>query len=246
LEQKLCWIDGTPTHDSSESQRQCPKCRVKWSYKQVALEFEIFKQFCNGERANHAAENLGCSRNTVSSHFASFTHHMEELVAEMLIEESIATNPQTLEEVKRLEKALRVGNKRRRSDACRYLFLNSLDGPERTRRLFPKVLGAYLVERIDAGKRTRAFEEMMEKEESKPIARKHSRCLLAPGTPASLNLKDKPKKPGLMREIGLELAALLASSYPPQKPSEACIELGETWVEVWKACRDTIKKSVKR
>jgi hypothetical protein len=45
-----------------------------------------------------------------------------------------------------------------------------------------------------------------------------------------------------MREIGLELAAL----YPPQKPSAACIELGETWVEAWKKCRDTIKQTSQR
>jgi hypothetical protein len=242
LSGQLCWIDGEPTHASSETQRQCPRCRVKWSYVQIALEFAIFEQFCNGERARRAAENLGCSRNTVNSHYRSFTGGMENLVAKMLLEGTIATNPQSIEEVIKLEKALRVGSTRRRATACRYLFLSSLDGDDRARRLFPETLGRQLTWRIKEAKMTQTFEEARK--------RKPKKLMMAVGTyelESARNLRPKLQAPrhGLMEEIGRELSAFIERNYPPQLPSRACIELGEVWVKVWNACREVIKYSHK-
>lgn len=240
LQEQLCWIDGVQTHASSESQRQCPKCRVKWSYVQSGLEFAIFEQFCNGERARRTSENLGCSRNTVNSHYRTFTNGMEDLVAKMLLEGSIATNPQSIDEVIKLEKALRVGSTRQRASACRYLFLTSLDRDERARRLFVQTLGRHLEWRIDMAMRTRAFEDAR----ARGLQPKSIR-LCACESPPSINLGRRETKPqhGLMEAIGRELAAFIDRNYPPQLPSPACIALGKVWVNVWKVCRDAIKHS---
>ena len=110
----------------------------------MSLELSIFEQFCNGERARKATLNLGCSRNTVMSHFRSLLPEMEDLVARMLVEERIATTPQTVEEVIRLEKALRAGSVQKRALACRFLFLNSLTFEERLEELFTATLAKNL------------------------------------------------------------------------------------------------------
>jgi hypothetical protein len=165
---------------------------------------------------------------------------MEDLVAKMLLEGSIATNPQSIDEVIKLEKALRSGSTRRRASACRYLFLSSLDRGERSRRLFAQTLGRHLEWRIDMAMRTRAFEGSMERRSSSTKElRKLCRLEAMPEPPP---IPPAPRH-GLMEEIGRELAAFIERNYPPQLPSPACIGLGEVWVKVWKVCRDAVKHS---
>jgi hypothetical protein len=246
LTDQLCWIDGSPTCTSSDSQRQCTSCRVKWSYVQLHLEFTIFEQFCNGEPARRAAINLGCSRNTVMSHYRSLLPEMEDLVARMLIEERIATTPQTVDEVIRLEKALRAGSVRRRGLACRFLFLNSLSLQERLEELFTATLAKNLKTKIQFATQTIAFRE------GEGRRRKDSRATtilkLAVDAPVSLDI-GRPTKPlsstggpqRLIESISDELGAFIAKHYPPSLPSPACRKLGKKWVSVWKECQKLIQ-----
>lgn len=232
---RLCWIDGSRTHASSRTQRQCPRCRFKWSYVHADLEFSIFEKFCNGERARRAAVHLGCSRNTVHAHYGAFKAGMEELIAEMVLEGTIATNPQSIDEVVRLERALRAGSRNRRAAACRYLFLGSLEAGERSRRLFTRTLGARLESRISEAQLTSAF----------AAGRSRSRrgrdirwCVVA--APPDLSGTSRARGARLLESIKAELAVFLFRNHPPAVPSAACVALGERWVEVWKVCRDTI------
>ena len=246
LREQLCWIDGSPTCASSDSQRQCTSCRVKWSYVQLTLAFAIFEQFCNGERARRAAMNLGCSRNTVMSQYRSLMPNMEDLVARMLIEERIATTPQTVDEVIRLEKALRAGSVRKRGLACRFLFLNSLSVHERMEELFAVTLAKDLKLKILFARKTAAFLEAEEKR------RKQDRAVtslkMAIDTREGLGTKRVTKPVSstgapqrLIESISKELGAFIAKHYPPSLPSPACRRLGQRWVNVWKECQKLIQ-----
>ena len=251
LRDQLCWIDGAPTCASSDSQRQCTSCRVKWSYIQVTLEFAIFEQFCNGERARKAAMNLGCSRNTVMSHYRSLLPEMEDLVARMLIEERIATTPQTIEEVIRLEKALRVGSIRKRALACRFLFMNSLSAEERLEELFTATLAKRLQEKILMAKQARAFIDAQERGRAageRATRKSVRRCVadvpLHLGTKRVNRPEGRPSAPRrLIENIGKELWAFIAKHYPTSIPSPACQRLGEKWVGAWKECRKLIQSN---
>ena len=251
LRDQLCWIDGAPTCASSDSQRQCTSCRVKWSYVQITLEFAIFEQFCNGERARKAAMNLGCSRNTVMSHYRSLLPEMEDLVARMLIEERIATTPQTIEEVIRLEKALRVGSIRKRALACRFLFMNSLSSEERLEELFTATLAKRLQEKILMARQARAFIDTQEKRRAagqRSTGKSVRKCVadgpLHLGTKRVNRPEGRPSAPRrLIENIGKELWAFIAKHYPTSIPSPACQRLGEKWVGAWKECRKLIQSN---
>lgn len=249
LRDQLCWIDGSPTCASSDFQRQCTSCRVKWSYVQLTLAFAIFEQFCNGERARRAAMNLGCSRNTVMSQYRSLMPNMEDLVARMLIEERIATTPQTVDEVIRLEKALRAGSVRKRGLACRFLFLNSLSVQERMEELFAVTLAKDLKLKILFARKTAAFLEAEERRKSEgERPRRSIRRYAAVDTPEGLGTKrvTKPVSAAvgpqrLIESVSEELGAFIAKHYPPSLPSPACRRLGQRWVNVWKECRKLIQ-----
>ena len=238
LEGQLCWFDGEPTHASSENQRQCSKCRFKWSYIQSTLEFQIFERFCNGERTSPVARDLGCSRNTVASHFRNFAEEVEDIVAEMILEGTIATNPQTIEEVIHLEKALRVGSVKRRRRACLYLFLHSLDGVERTEKLFARTIGSFLETRVNMARRTQTFMESTDRRGSGPLLRN----VAAP----AIHLRPfKPKTKPLIETIGEHLVDWIARHFP-SRPTVACCKLGKKWVDVWQACRKSVLKDYKK
>jgi len=212
----------------------------------MSLEFSIFEQFCNGERARKAALNLGCSRNTVMSHFRSLLPEMEDLVARMLLEARIATNPQTIEEVIRLEKALRAGSERKRALACRFLFLNSLSVEERLGELFTGTLAKNLEMKIVMAKRTRAFMDAQEKRKAegkassiRKLAVDDHRRFYDIQIPEAETQPSSPRR--LIESISEELRAFIAEHYPPSLPSSACRRLGEKWVGVWRACRKLIQ-----
>jgi len=134
--QMLCWLDGTPTHSSSDLQRQCPKCRQKWSYDWLGMELELLDLYCQGLSASAAARRSGRAKNTALNRFSHFSGRMEEIVAARLVDEDIATSPITVNEAKSLEKALRTGNRRRREKVCRHLFFNGLSFEERMQGIF--------------------------------------------------------------------------------------------------------------
>jgi hypothetical protein len=239
LQEQLCWIDGEQTHSSSDSQRQCPKCRVKWSYTQASLEFAIFERFCNGERARKTAEALGCSRNTVMGHYRNFAQSMEDVVARMLIEERIATTPQSLDEVILLEKALRTGSKHRRTRACLYLFLNSLGPEERQGELFAVTLGAYILMRVKTAKLTRTFREVR----GSGNIRRYAAYMEPSVSLGGVRKTTEPQRTRLIESIGQEISEFIEKYYALALPSRACRKLGGMWVDVWKSCRKTIARS---
>ena len=62
---ELCWECHAATHGSGKKQRQCPRCRGKWSHEQRRLQWEILKAFVLGATAHHTARTLRISYPTV-------------------------------------------------------------------------------------------------------------------------------------------------------------------------------------
>jgi len=46
LTQQRCWLDGAPTHASHAGQRQCRRCRRKWSYLRWTRYWHLARFFC--------------------------------------------------------------------------------------------------------------------------------------------------------------------------------------------------------
>jgi hypothetical protein len=233
---------------------------VKWSYTQATLEFAIFKRFCNGERARRVAEALGCSRNTAMAHYRTFTRSMEDLVASMLVEERIATTPQSLDEVIQLEKALRTGSERRRARACLYLFLNSLGPEERLQELFAVSLGRELIWKIRSAEATLRLKQAGKSYDIRRCATDYVPALKISGSRKLKRVEStelqptrlierigeeisEPKRTPLIESIGEEITAFIEKYYASALPSRACRKLGGMWVDVWKSCRKTIVRS---
>ena len=57
---QLCWACHAATAASHARQRQCPRCRRKWSYHTRRLRWERLKAFCLGATAHHAARSVPC------------------------------------------------------------------------------------------------------------------------------------------------------------------------------------------
>lgn len=140
IQRRLCWSDGAPTHASSGLQRQCPKCRTKWSYEHLALEFRLFEEYVLGRRASEAVRLVGCAKNTALGHFSQFHAAVEEIIRDRLVDGEIATHPTNLADLRSLERALRAGSRSRRRLACRHLFFRSLTLEERSEALFESTL----------------------------------------------------------------------------------------------------------
>lgn len=140
LEGRRCWVDGTPTHASSDQQRQCPKCRLKWSFDNLARQIQMLEEFCLKQSATQAAKKLGCSKNTAIAHYRIFSRHMEGIVAQMIVKEEIAVSPITSKELKSLERALNGGREKQRLNACKHLFFISLRVEERMALIFKSLI----------------------------------------------------------------------------------------------------------
>ena len=140
LKDRRCWVDGTPTHASSEQQRQCPKCRLKWSFDNLTREMQLLEEFCLKQSASKAAGKLGCSKNTAIVHYRVFCRHMEEVIAKMIIAHEIALTPITSKELKSLEHALNGGREKQRFNACKHLFFISLGVEERMDLIFKSLI----------------------------------------------------------------------------------------------------------
>ena len=212
--ERLCWIDGFPTHASSDLQRQCPHCRKKWSYERLGQELRLLEQYCLGSNASEAARAIECAKNTALYHFGLFSSEMQEAVASMLLDGSIATNPLTVTELRSLENALRAGDRLRREKACRHLFFVSLAYEERLECLF----------RCHVAK---AVETKIEESTREPD-------IVGPIFQSRADTYDGPSY-----EARSSLWQRLRGRYDPQSPypSEACKELGANWVKVWSLLR---------
>ena len=223
--QALCWVDGVPTHNSSDRQRQCPKCRRKWSYDRLGTELDLLEAYCHGTSATQAARDVRCAKNTALGHFNHFTRKMEETVAKMLLEERIATNPISLREVKSLEKALRAGSYRRREKACRHLFLSALKFEERIEIIFRETIARAVLLRI-----RRATGEEPER-----LVFASSRF----GRPHRRKAKE-PWSLGMLRAFLVRTWQRLRSRFDPNydQPSRGCARQGDLWVKVWRVARE--------
>ena len=226
IAQTLCWLDGSVTHASSDEQRQCPKCRTKLSYTQISLELKILESFCNGHSASKAALLTGCAKNTALSHYRKFSKHMELGIASRLLDGSIATNPQSIDEVRLLEKALRVGSLKKRVKACFHLFMQSLLLNERMEMIFQACIAPEL----------RAYIQLIvSRLEVKTPTRKQTRRYAIAGC---FERRPPPLQPTLWERLRQHLVAAFDTT---ETPSQACIQQGEEWVQVWLACQSLIK-----
>ena len=79
LDGQLCWNCHCPTHVSNARQRQCPRCRKKWSFRQRRSEWRLAELFCHGLNAHQASRELGISYGTARSHFKKFQTTLSEL-----------------------------------------------------------------------------------------------------------------------------------------------------------------------
>jgi len=70
--QQLCWIDGSPTHVSSALQRQCPRCRRKWSYEGLSKRWLLAQEYCAGRNRRSAARAAGVDVHTAGRSYAEF------------------------------------------------------------------------------------------------------------------------------------------------------------------------------
>lgn len=84
LTKKLCWIDGAHTHASSERQRQCGRCRKKWSYEGVSKRWILAQEYCAGHNRREAAVAAGVDVHTAGRHYAAFEKALADRVLRML------------------------------------------------------------------------------------------------------------------------------------------------------------------
>ena len=153
---------------------------------------------------------------------------MELGIASRLLDGSIATNPQSIDEVRSLEKALRVGSLRKRAKACFHLFMQSLHLNERMEMIFQACIAPEL----------RAYILLIASRlEGKTPTRKPLR-LHAKAIPFEPFKKTPPTEPTLWERLRQYCVAYFDTT---ETPSEACIQQGEEWVQVWLACRSLIK-----
>ena len=71
--QQLCWICSVRTHRSNRAQRQCPRCRRKWSYRRRLTRIRLLRLFASGAvNPNVASTTLGVAYRTAWTHFLEF------------------------------------------------------------------------------------------------------------------------------------------------------------------------------
>jgi hypothetical protein len=220
--QTLCWLDGTPTHSSSDLQRQCPKCRQKWSYERLGMELELLDLYCQGLSASAAARQIRCAKNTALNRFGHFSARMQEIVATKLVDEGIATSPITVREAKSLEKALRTGNRRRRENVCRHLFFTGLSFEERMQGVFLKHISGQVKEWIDRAKSKRPYLF-------------HSMSFGVFRRPEKIHRTFRQSCVDLARRARMRMEARFNPNCP--HPSKSCQRQGHLWVKVWEKAR---------
>lgn len=76
---ELCWECHEATKPSSGRQRQCPRCRRKWSYVQAQRRWGVLRAFVLQASANHAAKTVGVSYPTAYAAFMRFREVLADL-----------------------------------------------------------------------------------------------------------------------------------------------------------------------
>lgn len=76
---ELCWECHEATKPSSGRQRQCPRCRRKWSYVQAQQQWGLLRAFVLQASANHAAKTVGVSYPTAYAAFMRFREVLADL-----------------------------------------------------------------------------------------------------------------------------------------------------------------------
>ena len=135
LEDGLCWYDGTPTHRSSGTQRQCPRCRAKWNFEGRRKHHRLLVEYCKETRAGDAGKLAGASRNTAQATFRKLDRRVSGIVQKLHRRGgiSIITDETTLRDLERLR---RHSGKRTPAEAVsRRIFFHGLDNQERLQRL---------------------------------------------------------------------------------------------------------------
>lgn len=79
---ELCFVCHVATHKSSAKQRQCPRCRRKWSFERRRLEWKLLEAFCLGASAHHASRMLECSYKTAYHAYRRFRSVVGDLALE--------------------------------------------------------------------------------------------------------------------------------------------------------------------
>lgn len=131
----LCWHDGTPTHRSSGTQRQCPKCRAKWNFEGRRKHLRLLLEYCKGTRAGEAGRLAGASRNTAQATFRRLDRRATMLVKKLHGQGgiSVVTEESTMRDLERLR---RHHGKRTPAEAVsRRIFFHGLDANERMQSL---------------------------------------------------------------------------------------------------------------
>lgn len=124
LTRKLCWIDSTATHASSARQRQCPRCRRKWSYDGLAKAWIVAQEYCAGHTRREAAAAAEVDVHTAGHHYASFDLALAKHVRTLLKSEQtwILGDADTLLGVLRKEWRGSLNQRQRQQLAARVCF----------------------------------------------------------------------------------------------------------------------------
>lgn len=72
LTSQLCWYCHVPTTKSYRAQRQCPKCRRKFSYHNRLIEFQLLEAFCSHHNAHETSKRICVAYGTAHKHFERF------------------------------------------------------------------------------------------------------------------------------------------------------------------------------
>ncbi len=78
----LCWACHAATGPCNARQRQCPRCRKKWSYDRKRTRWELLRAFCLNATAHHAARHLCCHYRTAHRAYMHFRLALGEMTAE--------------------------------------------------------------------------------------------------------------------------------------------------------------------
>jgi transposase len=78
----LCWACHAATGPCNARQRQCPRCRRKWSYDRERTRWELLKAFCLNATAHHASRFARCDYRTAYRAYMHFRLALGEMTAE--------------------------------------------------------------------------------------------------------------------------------------------------------------------
>ena len=78
----LCWACHSATGRCNARQRQCPRCRLKWSDDRKPTRWELLKAFCLNATAHHAARFAQCDYRTAYRVYMHLRLTLGEMTAE--------------------------------------------------------------------------------------------------------------------------------------------------------------------